>query len=49
MIVTETTLVGYTVVNGSWGLHLGLMFGAIFMLYYYNDIEYPPVDVDVDS
>ena len=48
MIVTETTLVGYTVVNGSWGLHLGLMVGAIFTLYFYNEIEYPTV-IDVSS
>ena len=38
MIVTESTLVGYTVVNGSWGLQLGLMIGAIFNLYFYPNI-----------
>jgi hypothetical protein len=38
MIVTESTLVGYTVVNGSWGLQLGLMIGAIFNLYFYTEI-----------
>lgn len=36
MIITDTTLVGYTVINGSWQLHLGLLIGT-----YYNNYMYP--------
>jgi hypothetical protein len=36
MIVTDTTLTGYTVINGSWGLQFGLLVGST-----YNYICYP--------
>ena len=36
MIVTDTTLTGYTVINGSWGIQFGLLVGAT-----YNYIVYP--------
>jgi hypothetical protein len=30
MIVTETTLVGYTMINGTWGLQLALFVASLF-------------------
>ena len=36
MIVTDTTLTGYTVINGSWGLQFGLLVGST-----YNYLVYP--------
>lgn len=35
MIVTDTTLAGYTVINGSWGLQMGLLVGALYNYYMY--------------
>ena len=35
MIVTDTTLSGYTVINGSWGLQMGLLVGALYNYYMY--------------
>ena len=29
MIVTDTTLVGYTMINGTWGLQLGLLIASL--------------------
>lgn len=36
MIVTETTLVGYTVINGTWQLQVGLLAGAIYTISAYS-------------
>lgn len=30
MIVTETTLVGYTMINGTWGLQMALFIASLF-------------------
>jgi hypothetical protein len=40
MIITDTTLVGYTVINGSWRLQLAMLFGTI-----YNNFAYPDDNV----
>ena len=40
MIVTDTTLSGYTVINGSWGLQFGLLVGSM-----YNYFTYPSNEV----
>ena len=44
MIITDTTLVGYTVINGTWRLQLALMVGAIYNYFIYpgNDDIFPP-------
>jgi hypothetical protein len=44
MIITDTTLVGYTVINGSWQLHLGLLGGNL-----YNNFVYPDSQLIVDA
>ncbi len=36
MIVTDTTLSGYTVINGSWGLQMGLLVGSLYNYYIYS-------------
>ena len=30
MIVTDTTLVGYTMINGTWGLQMALFIASLF-------------------
>jgi hypothetical protein len=30
MIVTDTTLVGFTMINGTWGLQLALLVASLF-------------------
>jgi len=56
MIITDTTLVGYTVINGTWRLQLALMAGAIYDYYLYESgnvvqpniaIKYPNIDVQL--
>lgn len=37
MIVTDTTLVGYTVINGAWGLQLALLVGVLYNYFVYPD------------
>ena len=37
MIVTDSTLNGYTVVNGSWGLQLALLIGTIYLNVIFRD------------
>lgn len=43
MIVTETTLVGYTMINGTWGLQMALMIGSLTNYFLSPD----PLDLDV--
>ena len=47
MIVTDTTLVGYTVINGTWRLQLALMAGSIYEYYVYagNGVIQPNIAV----
>lgn len=33
MIVTDTTLVGFTMINGTWGVQLALFIASIFEYY----------------
>jgi hypothetical protein len=32
MIITDTTLVGYSVINGTWSIQLGLLVGSLVNL-----------------
>ena len=41
MIVTDSTLVGYTLINGTWGLQLGLLVASLFNYYVAKDPTYP--------
>lgn len=48
MIVTDTTLVGFTMINGTWGLQLALLIAALFN-YFINpepQIYATPAQVD---
>jgi len=48
MIITDTTLVGYTVINGTWRLQLALMAGSIYNYYLYpNKGVVPPHIADI--
>lgn len=40
MIVTNTTLVGYTVINGTWQLQAGLLLGALYTKYSYPNVAF---------
>ena len=35
MIITDSTLTGFTVINGSWGLQLGLFVGSLYNYFLY--------------
>lgn len=37
MIVTDSTLNGYTVVNGSWGLQMAMLIGTIYLNIIFKD------------
>lgn len=38
MLVTQTSLVGYTLINGTWGIQLALLVASLFnMITYDND------------
>lgn len=43
MIVTETTLVGYTMINGTWGLQMALFIASLFNYFVNPD----PLDLTV--
>jgi hypothetical protein len=48
MIVTDTTLVGFTMINGTWGTQLALFIASLFN-YFVNpspDIPFDPNEVD---
>lgn len=40
MIVTDSTLVGFTMINGTWGMQLGLLVACLT-----NYFIYPVVDI----
>lgn len=44
MIVCETTIIGYTVINGTWQLQLGLFVASLYQLYAYPNIIVDPSD-----
>ena len=37
MLVTQTSLVGYTLINGTWGIQLALLVASIFNLIVYSN------------
>lgn len=43
MIVTDTTLVGFTMINGTWGLQLALLIASLFN-YFINPTPEIPQD-----
>jgi dimeric dUTPase (all-alpha-NTP-PPase superfamily) len=43
MIVTDSTLVGYTMINGTWGLQMALFIAALFNYFINPD----PLDLNV--
>ncbi len=43
MIVTDSTLVGYTMINGTWGLQMALLIACLFNYFVNPD----PLDLDV--
>jgi len=45
MIITDSTLTGFTVINGSWGLQLGLFVGSLYNYFLYpSDKVYGFID-----
>ena len=47
MLVTDTTLVGFTLINGTWGLQLALLVASLFN-YFYNPHVTVPWDPTID-
>ena len=47
MIVTDQPMSGFTVINGTWGLHLGLFIGSVVCYFTYanDDFIIDPVPV----
>ncbi len=41
MIVTDTTLVGFTMINGTWGLQLALLIASLFNYFINPSPEIP--------
>lgn len=41
MIVTDTTLVGFTMINGTWGVQFALFIASLFNYFYNPDPEIP--------
>jgi len=41
MIVTDTTLVGFTMITGTWGLQLGLLIATLFNYFIYPVVIVP--------
>lgn len=38
MLVTQTSLVGYTLINGTWGIQMALLIASLFnVIVYSND------------
>jgi hypothetical protein len=37
MLVTQTSLVGYTLINGTWGIQLALLVASLFNLIVYDN------------
>lgn len=48
MIVTDSTLVGFTMINGSWGLQMGLLVACLFNFIIYPNIDIPQ-SVDISA
>ena len=37
MLVTQTSLVGYTLINGTWGIQMALLVASLFNLLVYEN------------
>jgi len=37
MLVTQTSLVGYTLINGTWGIQLALLIASLFNVITYDN------------
>jgi hypothetical protein len=44
MIVTETTLVGFTLINGTWGTQMALFIAALFNYFTNPNPNIPKAD-----
>jgi hypothetical protein len=42
MIITESTLVGYTMINGTWGLQMALLVASLFNYLINPNPEFTP-------
>jgi len=49
MIVTDSTLVGYTMINGTWGLQMALLIASLFNYFINPDPEYTAGYPDEDQ
>ena len=49
MIVTDSTLVGYTMINGTWGLQMALFIASLFNYLINPDLEYTAGYPDEDQ
>jgi hypothetical protein len=49
MIVTDSTLVGYTMINGTWGLQMALFIASLFNYLINPDLEYTAGYPDEDK
>jgi hypothetical protein len=48
MIVTDSTLVGYTMINGTWGLQMALFIASLFNYLINPNLEYTNNYTDED-
>ncbi len=39
MLVTQTSLVGYTLINGTWGIQLALLVASLFNMITYDNVS----------
>ena len=39
MFVTQTTLVGYTIINGTFGIQLAMFVACLYNIFIYPDTE----------
>jgi hypothetical protein len=49
MIVTDSTLVGYTMINGTWGLQMALFIASLFNYFINPNLEYTNDYADEDK
>jgi hypothetical protein len=50
MIITEVTLVGYSVINGTWSIQLGLFVGALLSIIMFpsSELEFENIEFHKD-
>ena len=39
MLVTQNTLIGYTILNGTFGLQLAMFITSVYNFYVFNDLS----------